>query len=398
MTLKALAHAAHHTLQTRAGCNIPHSHIYELLAAAFGYSTWASLRADALLADNNAGETPSPAVAPQVIGRALHLQYAQAVAHAMADALADFIGMRQLTVVRWATLEQLLLPVARYPASTDLDAAELDDEPDEAPVSAPTAASAMARDRLLASTLLVETLEQTASVAPWTHQLLAALYRCAKPNPYLYEESLKGRALTTIERGWVEDYLKLAPRHRKYEAHLKAAAEGGVRACALEYGTVFERPEFIALAERLDGDVDPEQMALVASTPQARARWLRQAAQVGSGRAMEVLADLGDAWAEEHMGGEADSDWLRRAAERAIVQGDALRAWTWQYVALARGDDLTRSTLTARHDGGTNDGQFYDSDFGGPLYVDGDEALVLPALDLAQHREAKSKARDILRR
>ena len=70
----------------------------------------------------------------------------------------------------------------------------------------------------------------------------------------------------------------------------------------------------------------------------------------------------------------------------------------WQYIALARGDDLTRSTLAARHDGGSNDGDFYDSDFGGSLYVDGDECLVLPELEQAQHLQAKAKARDILRR
>jgi hypothetical protein len=34
------------------------------------------------------------------------------------------------------------------------------------------------------------------------------------------------------------------------------SAESGVRAEALEHRLVFERPEFIALAERLDGDGD----------------------------------------------------------------------------------------------------------------------------------------------
>ena len=66
-------------------------------------------------------------------------------------------------------------------------------------------------------------------------------------------------------------------------------------------------------------------------------------------------------------------------------------------VALARGEDLTRSTLAARHDGGSNDGEFYDSDFGGPLYVDGEEGLALPELAREQHREAKAKAQDLLR-
>jgi hypothetical protein len=86
-----------------------------------------------------------------------------------------------------------------------------------------------------------------------------------------------------------------APRHQRYEAHLKAAAEAGVRAAALEYGTVFERPDFIALAERLDGDVDPEHMARAATSPEARAEWLRRAAEAGSRWALDDLADQGDA-------------------------------------------------------------------------------------------------------
>ena len=58
--------------------------------------------------------------------------------------------------------------------------------------------------------MLLSSLEQAAGLAnPQGHFLLAALYRCGRPNPYLYEESLKGRVLTVIERGWVDDYLRL---------------------------------------------------------------------------------------------------------------------------------------------------------------------------------------------
>ena len=41
--------------------------------------------------------------------------------------------------------------------------------------------------------------------------------------------------LTAIERGWVDDYLRLEPQYRKYEAHLKAAALGGVVGGLLVY-------------------------------------------------------------------------------------------------------------------------------------------------------------------
>lgn len=402
MTLKSLAHTAHQSLQARAGCDVRHGHIHELLAAAFGYRTWAALHADALLADDGVGQAPDATAPPQVVGRALQLQYGQAAALAMAAALADLIADRRLGVVRWITLAPLV-PMARQHTvlGDDPEQDEADEELDgwdDTPRPTPTDTTASSREQFLASGLLVNSLEQAATTDPQARHVLAALYRCAKPNPYLYEESLKGRQLSASERSWVDVYLVRAPRHQRYEAHLKAAAEAGVRAAALEYGTVFERPEFIALAERLDGEVDPEQMARMATSPEARARWLRLAAEAGSRWALEELAGQGDAWAEERVGASADLHWLRDAAERALGENNPVRAWVWQYLALAHGEDLTRSTMAARHDGGMNDGEFYDSDFGGPLYVDGDEGLVLPELDRTQHREAKAKASDILRR
>lgn len=400
MTFKALARTAHHTLQACAGCDIRHSHVHELLAAAFGYRTWAALTSDALLADQGVGQASEPSAEAQVAGRALQLQYDQAASLTMAGALVQFIAHQRLGLVRWTALAPLM-PVSTPP--TRLGEDEEDGEPDEdlegwddAPRRVQNA-TALPREQFLASGLLLDSLEAAATKNPQVHQVLAALFRCGKPNPYLYEESLKGRQLTASEQGWVEQYLLLAPRYVRYEAHLKAAAEAGVRAAALEYGTVFERPEFIALAERLDGDVDAEQMARVATSPEARAQWLRRAAEAGSLRALEDLADLGDPWAQERMAPRANVHWLRDAAERALAEDDPLRAWIWQYVALARGKDLTKSTLAARHDGGSNDGGFYDSDFGGPLYVDGEEGLALPELAREQHREAKAKAQDLLR-
>ena len=136
-------------------------------------------------------------------------------------------------------------------------------------------------------------------------------------------------------------------------------------------------------------------MAHAANTPEARARWLRLAAEQGSQAALDELAAAGDTWAVERLAERGDRYWLRCAAEHAIEDGDALRAWTWQYVARKHGVDLTRSTLAARHDGGEQDGDFYDSDFGGPMHVSGDEGLELPDLSPADHRTAKAKAVEI---
>lgn len=417
MTLKELAHLAQQTLHTRAGCPVKRSHVHELLAAAFGHRSWAAFLSDSVLADSGVGAAPTGGL-PDLIGRAVQLGYEQQAAASVATTLQALIAEHRLSAVSLADLRATLLPAAQVADRDDLDDAndDLDDDNDgiddddegwddddegwdDEPPRAASPASGPAREQLMGSPMLLSSLEQAAGPAnPQGHFLLAALYRCGRPNPYLYEESLKGRVLTAIERGWVDDYLRLEPQYRKYEAHLKAAALGGVRAAALEYGTAFENPEFIAMAERLTGEVDALKMARHASSDDARARWLRTAAEQGSRTAMEALASEGDAWAEDRVAEWADDEWLRSAAERALGAGNVVRAWTWQYLAMEQGVDLTRSTMAAYHDGGERDGQFYDSDFGGPLYAGGDEGLVLPDLDAFSHEVAKAKAEAIFSR
>lgn len=391
MTLKELAHTAHQHLQSRAGCAIKRSHVHELLAAAFGYQSWAAFLSESLLADAGVGAAPEDA-SPRVIGRAVQLGYGQSASVEMASALLEFVGERKLSSVRWSEITALLEspPHSTNEGDGDDDEEEDWDDDDEA---AGVETQDATRNRLLKSPLLQDGLERSAEGrGAERHHVLAALYRCARPNPYLYEESLKGRVLTAVERGWVNDYLRLEPRFARYEQHLKAAALGGVRAAAVEYAAVFESREFFELAERLSGDVDAERMVRLAATPEAQARWLQVAADQGSESALQQLAHEGDRSALERLAERGDVDALRAAAEQALHRGESLRAWTWQYLALRHGVDLTKSTMAAYHDGGPQHGQFYDSDFGGALYVDGDEALELPEIGPAEHREAKALA------
>jgi hypothetical protein len=393
MTLKELAHTAHQHLQTRAGCPIKRSHVHELLAAAFGYQSWAALLGEALLADAGVGDAPRDA-SPRVIGRAVQLGYGQSASVEMAGALLELAAERKLSSVRWSEITALL---ERSPGSTN-DADQDDDEGEDWDADDDAAGvdgQDATQSRLLTSPLLLDGLERWAEGGgAERHHVLAALYCCARPNPYLYEESLKGRVLTAVEQGWVDDYLQLAPRFAKYEQHLKAAALGGHRAAALEYADVFESPEFFELAERLSGDVDAQRMATLAATPGARAKWLQVAADQGSEAALQQLAREGDRSALERLAQRGEIDALRDAAEQAVQRGEPLRAWTWQYLALLHGVDLTRSTMVAYHDGGPQDGQFYDSDFGGDLYVSGNEPIELPELNHAEHRKAKAMAQE----
>ncbi len=404
MTLKELAHLAHQTLQTRAGCPLKRSHVHELLAAAFGHGSWAAFLSESVLADAGVGSVPDGGL-PRLVGRAVQLGYPQPIATTVATTVMAIVSEHGVSAVSWSDLKTALLPARPIEHTGDLDADDavdsdewndLDDALDAEASTVTSVAPGLNRRRLLTSSLLLSSLEHAATPAyPLRHHLLASLLRCARPNPYLHEQSLQGRVLTAIERGWVEDYLRLEPQYRRYKAHLKAAALGGVRAAALEYGTAFEAPEFIAMAEWMTGDIDALDMARAAPDQESRARWLRAAAQQGSTIALEALAEEGDAWAEDQVAAWADDHWLRDAARRAIDAGDALRAWMWQYLAIERGADLTRATVSAYHDGGSRDGQFYDSDFGGPLYADGDVGLKLPDLDRSSHRVAEAKAKEL---
>lgn len=391
MTLKEFAHLAQRTLQDRAGCPVKRSHVHELLAAAFGHRSWAAFLSESVLADAGVGSAPTGGL-PELMGRALQLGYPQHAAASIAAGLQTLMADRRISAISWADLRVALRPVPTSDGADDFDDDDDSDGWDEEP---PAASSA--REPLSRSPMLLSSLEQAAGPTnPERHFMLAALLRCSRPNPYLHEESRKGRVLSVIERRWVDEYLQLEPQYRKYEAHLKAAALGGVRAAALEYGKAFEAPEFIAMADRMSGDVDAVEMARVAPDEASRVRWLRTAAEQGSRSALEALATDGDAWAEDQVAQWADANWLREAAERAIEAGDAQRAWIWQYVALERGEDLTLSTLVVLHDGGERDGQFYDSDFGGGAYVSGDEGLVLPYLDPASHLAAKTRAEELV--
>ena len=237
MTLKELAHSAQQHLQTLAGVPVKRSHVHELLAAAFGYSSWAAFRSESLLADAGVGK-PLASKSPQLIGRAVQLGYGQAESVLLADAVVALAMARQVSCIRWMDVRDALVVAPVLVDENRLDDEDVEwDDKDEPPRPAPIAGPDP--HRFLSSPLLVDSLQQMADgAAGEVHQVLATMYRCKRPNPYLYEESLKGRQLTRIEQGWVDEYLVAEPRFRKYEAHLKAAALGGLRPAAVEYAAL----------------------------------------------------------------------------------------------------------------------------------------------------------------
>lgn len=392
MTMKQLAHLAQQSLQARARCIVKRSHVHELLAAALGFGSWAALIAEALPVDAGVSDLPSD-VLPRLTARAIQLGYGQGAAEAIGRVLQELCVEQQLSTVRWSELMALMEPVA-WPAISDEELEDDEGDWNDDPASEIDTRAPM-RDRLLRSPLLLDGLGRWADGGgAERHRILANLLHCKRPDPYLYEESLKGRVLNAAERAWVDDYLRVQPRFERYEQHLRAAALGGIRTAAAEYAAVFDSREFFELAERLAGDVDADRMAAMAPTRVLKDKWLREAADQGSESALRQLVRQGDRRALEQLAVQGDVDALRDLAEQALGHAEPLRAWMWQYLALLHHADLTKSTLAAYHDGGPQHGQFYDSDFGGGLYVDGDSGIRLPAIASAEHGAAEALARE----
>ncbi|TDP83803.1 hypothetical protein EV672_104184 [Aquabacterium commune] len=352
-----------------AGFALKSTHTYELLASAFGQGTWASFTTRYWLTDSPDGPVDAVGERPEtthtlVAARALQLGLEPASAPQLGTLVLNAVQAARLGKVEKAAFDRLRLAGLRLPAG------------------------------LPQSPLFISQLSAAASAGDaQAHHRLAAIYRCKRPNPYLYDESLKGRTLTAQETKWVDEYLGQAQHYPLYQAHLKAAAQGGVRAAALEYAEAFEDPSFFELADRLSGPVDAKRMAQAAPDASARHKWLRVAGQHDL-ESLEELASEGDVDAMQQLAIAGDAYHLRALAERALEDEKQIEAWAWQYIALAHGHDLTRSTLAARHDGGSHHGEFYDSDFGGPLFVDGEEGIELPQLPRRQMAEAKRLAKE----
>jgi hypothetical protein len=345
MNLSQLAHAAQRALEVKTAQRVKRGHVYELLAAACGHGSWASLTPVALLSDGGVGDPVAPWHAG-LIARALELGHTLEAADAVANALTQFVVSAGLRTMTWARLAPLLAPPT--PASHDIgfeddeddEWREDDDENKLGHVRSDAAKALTPLPDIAASPLLLDGLKRAADGGQGrAHHLLARHLRCSVPSSYLYEESLKGRAMTGQEQQWVDQYLVAVPRFAQYKHHLRAAAELGVRQAALEYAEAFQDPTFAALADELSGPVDAYGMAAIARTPETTTRWLRTAAAEGSRRALRELADSGDEAALHSLAITGDLDAIRKLAERSMEADAPKEVWIWLYLSQMHGVD-----------------------------------------------------------
>ncbi len=349
MTIKELAYSAQQHLHTRTSSSFKRAHIYELLAALFGFNSYAALSVEAVFTRRRQVSKYSSKHNSAIKQRCVELGYQPATADVASSELTSFVAERQIEVVRLSDLVVELRGESPF----------LSDPRDEE-----------------FSPILMDGLEAAASKGiELAHYALALIYA---PNEYddnqevgssyWYSQAQQGRVLTGVEKEWAEAHEARLTQAEKYTRHLQEAGRLGNQHALLDLAESFDNPSFFEQPRR-DVDADPAAIAAIAERMGRAAdakHWLTVAAKSGDTDAMLQLI-------EEH------------------DQSDLLRCWTWVYLSKLVGTDLTKDAYYAINE----DGSEYDDDVGGPVYAAGRDSIVLEPLSAEQDATARGAALDM---
>jgi hypothetical protein len=306
MTIKEFAYSAQQHLQAQTCNNFKRAHIYELLAASFGYNSFAALCAESVVTQ----EQQEVKIISQhnhnlaIRQRCVELGYQSAAADAVSSEFPVFVAGCHINVVRLSTLVTNLrreLPYLDEYSSWD------DEEEAFSPQLLAGLENAANKDNALA------------------HYSLALIYT---PDDdynrqvgidYWYNQEKQGRVLTGVEKEWADQFARKIAKDAKYEFHLREAARLGNEHALFDLADKFADPSFF---DKVKNSIEHDAL-----------------------RVVEVAEDM------ERM--EDVRYWLTIAAEAGNIdsmrrlikefdQDDLQRCWTWIYLAQLLDTDLTR--------------------------------------------------------
>jgi hypothetical protein len=374
MTIKELAYSAQQHLQASTGSPLKRAHIYELLAASFGFKSYAAFGVDVVFTQLRSGHERADSHRDFVRRRCIELGHPSEGADLASDSLGSFLTERQIGVVQISALiSQLRGDWSR------LDDDPADDDPEQLGDEQVDQLGARWADgdEAAIAPLMLDGLEAAASKGnALAHYALALIYAPddddetdqSSGSSYWHSQAQLGRVLTGVEKEWADAYAAQLTRADKYVSHLRLAGRLGNQHALLDLAerfgdsSFFERP-------RHDIDADPSAIAEIAERLGRVAdskHWLTVAAENGDTDAMLRLI-------EEH------------------DQGDLARCWTWVYLSKLIGTDLSRDDYIAINE----DGSLYDDDVGGPLYATGRDGIDLAPLSAEQNAVARQAAQDL---
>lgn len=372
MTIKDLAYSAQQRLQASTGGSFKRAHIYELLAASFGFNSYAALGADTVFTEQSLSSRRASSYGLLVRNRCIEIGYQPDVANAVSIALPAYLSEWQIGVIRIADLVAHL----RYEADHQDDYSDDDDEPDDRD---DTLDDQWVNSVALLSPILRDGLENAASKGnALAHYALALIHAPEEEgeerrvgSDYWHSQAQQGRFLTSVEKEWANDHATNLARSEKYAHHLREAARLGQQDALLDLADRFDDPAFFEQAAP-HSNADPTVIAEIAQRLGRHGdakKWLTVAAEAGDTEAMRQLIEEYD-------------------------QRDLVRCWTWVYFAKLMDVDLT----TDEHYAINEDGSPYDDDVGGAAYVGGRDGVVIDPISAEQDAAARDAAQKLLGR
>ncbi|MCE9951074.1 hypothetical protein LZ618_03015 [Aeromonas allosaccharophila] len=382
MTIKQFVHDTRQQLADSSALSLKTSHLYELIAAAFGYRSYAALQAEAIVLH----QTPWPCQ-PDL---ALLEQRGRELALPQPQTISLLIGQHlQLAGVVSIQVEDLCLTGQGDWDDDDTwedgwldDEAEDDDAQLQSPPSSTTpldAAQALLAqlDAYHQPPVALQALQQLEAFAerghPQVHWWLAQRLGDAEeyldntdvPSGYWYRKQQEGMVLSGPELEFANGFAAMLEEQQRWLHHTLKAAQGGI-----------VEARYALAKARLDSgifDTDPAavsdpaaiaELAMECDTPEAAHQWLTHAALRGDTQAMRTLIK----WYDNH---------------------NLYQSWIWLRLAQLLGNDFTQDHFWAIHE----DGSFYDDDVGGPIDVDGEAGIKLPPLapELASKAEEEAQ-------
>lgn len=350
-TLKSLAHAVHQALQPLTPSK--RSHAYELIAALYGFKTYAALAPKHLLYVAHSRTRYRPDAVAAVHRRCRELGYPDPVVTAMGDAIINVMSVQQISCVRLSALIQAL------ESSGSEDDEEDEDEHSHFPEEY------LASPELLISQLL----DWAEAKRPEAHYVLARLYLALidsgeEASEFWWRQGQNGVVLSPVQQGWADAFALREDYETRALSHLQQAARLG-------YG-----PARIRLAEQTgDASIFDEDIGQTSISPLRMVRLAHE---------MERTSDA-EAW-QIRGAAAGDLDLMRELLENET--GTLGERWVWVYFGELMGEDLLAAAHFAIHE----DGSAYDDDVGGAMYVTGDDAIELAPLSDLEDQAARAEA------
>jgi hypothetical protein len=311
MTIKKLAYCVQQQLQASTGVSFKRAHIYELLAASFGYSSYAGLGAEAVFTEKSFSSRRPKANALLIHERCLGLAYGTSVAKLVSDTLPAFLTDSGIGLIKTTDLVAYL-QVGAF--RSDDDEAEMSEgEGDDWDAEDDLWVESLA----LTSPILLEGLESAAQRNhALAHYALALIYGSDEDgheretgSAYWYGRAKAGWVLSGVEKEWADAHALILSKVEKHQRHLREAARLGHPEALLDIADQFGDPAFFGH----DFDESRVDLARVAAIAERLDRhddahlWLTKMAQSGDVQALLRLIE------------DYDHDNL-------------LQCWTWVYL------------------------------------------------------------------